>query len=794
MRRRALVVAPTLPRYDREGGSRDLDDLVDFLQRAEFDVCYVAVTPEPDPRYSNALSARGVTVHDASDGIPAAVAAGPAPDVVFVAFWHLAERILPAARAAWPGSPVVVSSIDLHFVRNARRIFSAVSRGERTFLLDGFYADELAREVNTYAAADAVLAVSAKEAALVGDLTGDRSLGWWLPVTLGECRSTVPLAARSGVLFVGNFLHRPNVEAVEHLCTDIVPRLDTELLARHPVLVVGNAPDARVTKAVVATPGVRLVGWVPSLTPYLHRARVCVVPLLHGAGVKGKLVRSLAAGTPAVSTSVGVEGLDLLPGQQVLVADDATGFAEAVETVLTDDATWARLADAGHAAVESVHAPDMVFGRLQRIIEHVLARRPKSAVLAEQLATAEPRARYAELARRLRVVVPRAVEGGVTVLVASKGDDELLDLGELPGEHFPQGPGGGYLGWHPTDGVDLVARLEEQRRRGPHYLVLPATSAWWLDHYPELQAHLDARYRVVLEEEDTCTVWSCGMPAPAPGRAVGTPRHDQPVDTSIVVAVPEDERPVVRLAGPVSAGGRVLVAGVYCADRPNHADDLVRVVSASAQRVVTQAWAALGGDPPTPGLAAVTALRAGERRPKFDIVNELLARHDLERFDHVLLVDDDIAVPAGFVDHLLGWQDRLGFALTQPARSWRSSVDHRIVLQQPDVAGRRTQFVEIGPVVSIARAAYPLLLPFNLDSPMGWGYENVWAHRIARAGLAMGIVDAVPVDHVLRPPVANYTWGDADEGRRRLLARNEHLPLEDCMRVLAVHAGEPARV
>src|SRR5205085_3279039 len=138
-----------------------------------------------------------------------------------------------------------------------------------------------------------------------GDLTGDPSLGWWVPVTLGEQRSIIPFSGRAGVLFVGNFQHRPNVDAVEHLCAEIVPLVDPDLLARHPMMIVGNAPDSRVRKAVGRTEGVRLVGWVPSLTPYFHRARACVVPLLHGAAVKGKLVRSIAAATPAGSTSVG---------------------------------------------------------------------------------------------------------------------------------------------------------------------------------------------------------------------------------------------------------------------------------------------------------------------------------------------------------------------------------------------------------------------------------------------------------------------------------------------------------
>ncbi len=161
---------------------------------------------------------------------------------------------MPVVRRCWPPTRVVISSIDLHFVRDARRIFGAVGRGHRSFLLDGYDGDRFVRELNTYACADAVLAVSEKEAALVGDLTGDPDLASWVPVTQGEERSPVPFAERNGLLFVGNFQHGPNVEAVEFLCDEIIPRVDPRVLSDHPVLVVGNAPDDRVKQAVARTP------------------------------------------------------------------------------------------------------------------------------------------------------------------------------------------------------------------------------------------------------------------------------------------------------------------------------------------------------------------------------------------------------------------------------------------------------------------------------------------------------------------------------------------------------------
>ncbi len=244
---------------------------------------------------------------------------------------------------------------------------------------------------------------------------------------------------------------------------------------------------------------------------------------------------------------------------------------------------------------------------------------------------------------------------------------------------------------------------------------------------------------------------------------------------------------LLEQAGAGEAGrGRksVLVLGVYLADRLNTAEDIASILSASNTCRVTQRWVALGDAPPAAALKAVTARTIRERTPKFRIVNDLLAGEDLSRYDYVLLTDDDIVMPEGFLDAFIGLQEKLGFAVAQPARTSNSYIDHPIVEQANGLLARETRFVEIGPVVSFHRSAYDLVFPFDLTSPMGWGYENVWSFRLVNRGLKMGIIDVTPVDHSIRKPVANYDWSTADRQRADFLDRNEHLPLETCFTTL----------
>ena len=100
-----------------------------------------------------------------------------------------------------------------------------------------------------------------------------------------------------------------------------------------------------------------MTGWVPSVVPYMQSARVSIVPMRYGAGTKRKLVQALMARTPTVTTSMGIEGLDVIPDKHVLLANDAESFASATESLLRDKQLWTGLADRGIEQVTALHGP-----------------------------------------------------------------------------------------------------------------------------------------------------------------------------------------------------------------------------------------------------------------------------------------------------------------------------------------------------------------------------------------------------------------------------------------------------
>lgn len=387
--KRALVCAPKMPEFDREGGARRIFHLIEFLRAAGWAVSFVAQNAIDGERYARTLQQMGVAVYASrnpwsggQDSLvnPEALIATGHFELVLVAFWDHAESYLPVVRSLSPGTKVVIDSVDLHFLRKSRSAFcTREEEAHAATQLDPQYANEMIRELNVYAAADAVLTVSQKEADLINDFVGDMHTAYAVPDTEDLPASPLSFAERKGLLFVGNFRHSPNVQAVEYLCKDILPRVAPRLLAEHPAYIVGNGLNELIVGYGTCLKNVQMIGWVPSVLPYLQSARSSVVPLLYGAGTKRKLMQSLMVGTPCVSTSIGVEGLNLTDETHVLVADDAAKFAADIERLLTDEELWQRLKLEGRSHVLAAHGRESVSAVFDAVLSQIMSRTPRAA-------------------------------------------------------------------------------------------------------------------------------------------------------------------------------------------------------------------------------------------------------------------------------------------------------------------------------------------------------------------------------------------------------------------------------
>jgi len=172
---------------------------------------------------------------------------------------------------------------------------------------------------------------------------------------------------------------------------------------------------------------------------------------------------------------------------------------------------------------------------------------------------------------------------------------------------------------------------------------------------------------------------------------------------------------------------------------------------------------------------------------KFDNLNALLAGADLGAVDWVLLLDDDVVLPRGFLSAFLWLAERCGLRLAAPAHRARSHAAWRLTRRRGASVVRETAFVEIGPVTALHRDTLATLIPFPAGAGMGWGLDAHWSWLARERGWRIGIVDLVAIAHLAAPAASAYSREQAVASARAFLAEHPYLPVAESQRTLAVH-------
>jgi GT2 family glycosyltransferase len=172
---------------------------------------------------------------------------------------------------------------------------------------------------------------------------------------------------------------------------------------------------------------------------------------------------------------------------------------------------------------------------------------------------------------------------------------------------------------------------------------------------------------------------------------------------------------------------------------------------------------------------------------KFENLNRLLEDADLEEYDWLLVIDDDVRLPRGFLDRLLFLAERFELDLAQPAHRARSHAAWRVTRRRAGMAVRETPFVEIGPVTAFAHATFSTLLPFPGALRMGWGLDLHWAALARARGWRCGVLDAVAIAHTAAPAADAYSREHAIAEARAFLAERPYLGAHEAQLTLRSH-------
>ena len=138
-----------------------------------------------------------------------------------------------------------------------------------------------------------------------------------------------------------------------------------------------------------------------------------------------------------------------------------------------------------------------------------------------------------------------------------------------------------------------------------------------------------------------------------------------------------------------------------------------------------------------------------EGKGKFQNINYALEEVDINQFDWLIVVDDDVALPANFLDRFLYFAEKTELKLCQPAHKFRSYQSYAITQRRWNSLVRVTHYVESGPITAFRREMFPLVLPFP-ELRWAWGDDLAWSEKAMSHGYRIGIIDGTPISHLRR--------------------------------------------
>ena len=371
--RRAMVVAHRIPTPDRTSESVRLMFLLKGIAGEGWDITLVSAAERSKyawvladveqelPRYERPLAGLGVKiVYGLKNAIRHLHREGGTYSLAILSSCHVMYRYAPFVRAYMPGARLIYDVVDLYWLRVAREATVKANdralqhKAERYRRMDGV----------SFEIADGIVAITEEERDRILDACPTAEVAV-LP-NIHQPSSVPPgQRGRAGLVFIGHYLHTPNHDAVQYFCREILPLIHARLPGVDFHILGSSMPDSI---TALKSERVHPVGYVSDPGPYFNAARVFVAPLRYGAGMKGKIGLSLSLGLPVVTTPIGAEGMGLRDGEEVLIAEDAPAFADAVWRLHTDDALWDRLSRAGLLYIRQRVSPEAVAPTVRRLL------------------------------------------------------------------------------------------------------------------------------------------------------------------------------------------------------------------------------------------------------------------------------------------------------------------------------------------------------------------------------------------------------------------------------------------
>jgi len=312
--------------------------IIEQFQLSGYQVTFVSPAQKPTTAYNlSSINVRSQAVELNSSSFDEFVL-DLNPSIVLFDRFMMEEQFGWRVEKKCPKAIRLLDSEDLHFLRKARQ--HAVKK-EETLPTGQVNTEDAKREIASIYRCDATLTISEFEVAYLQDVYKIPSyLLWYFPFLLETSPVTSPcFNERQDFVFIGNFIHAPNWDAVLYLKKHIWPLL-RKRLPKSVIHIYGGYPSEKVFQLHNKKEGFLVEGRAEEVAEVMQQSKVSLAPLRFGAGLKGKLIDAMNYKTPFVTTSIGAEGMFGTIDFTESIADEVADFVEKAVNLYTQEELW----------------------------------------------------------------------------------------------------------------------------------------------------------------------------------------------------------------------------------------------------------------------------------------------------------------------------------------------------------------------------------------------------------------------------------------------------------------------
>lgn len=355
-----LILDATLPTYDEDSGSLRIFTIMKLLMQLGYRITFFPDNLDSCFKYRHALESLGIEVFHGAYTIGDALSYRHF-DFAMICRVDIGHRYIPFIRLMSPKTKIFYDTVDIHYIREFRQ-----AEIENNPQLAENAKSTKRKELSNCLLADLTLTVTEDDG---------KHLQQELPnlpfAVLPNVHESFPISdmtfeQRDGLVFIGNYNHQPNEDAVFYFVEHVLPKIHAHL-PEVKLYLIGSNMKERMKK--LANEHIQVIGWVDKVEPEFAKRRIFVSYLRYGAGMKGKLGQALSLGLPIVTTQIGAEGMGLVEGETALIADEPEQFAQAVCRLYTDEVLWQKLAQQGRDFIEHRYGETAICTQLKQLFQ-----------------------------------------------------------------------------------------------------------------------------------------------------------------------------------------------------------------------------------------------------------------------------------------------------------------------------------------------------------------------------------------------------------------------------------------